>query len=66
MQDLGNGSMRVTVERPSGRTDTWVRDGGFPDGQVRVMFQDGSYNPSKHNAPPGNPLTWHWDNIAVA
>lgn len=55
----------VTIERPNGTTDTYPYAVQFPTGQVRVIFQDASYNPTKHNGSEHH-LTWHWDNITVA
>ena len=54
----------MVIERPDGTTDTMALGASFPTGQVRVIFQDGSYNPTKHNGSEDH-LTWHWDNIVV-
>jgi hypothetical protein len=62
---LDDAANRITVERPDGSTDTYSYDLAFPQGQVRVIFQDASYNPTKHNGFE-NHLTWHWDNITVS
>ena len=37
----------------------------FPTGAVKVIFQDASYNPTKHNGTVDR-LSWHWDNISVS
>ena len=48
MTDLGNGTIRYELERqfPDGSPWPLVRDlpGRFPDGQVRVIFQDVTYD----------------------
>jgi hypothetical protein len=64
--DLEDGTVEIELEREA---DTEIRtlQGGFPDGPVRVIFQDDTYNNPK--SPPtldvADPLTWHWDNIVV-
>jgi hypothetical protein len=64
--DLGNGQVRIELERESS-VETRVMRGSFPTGPVRVIFQDDTYNapkaPPKLNVP--DPFTWHWDNIIV-
>jgi len=64
--DQGDGTVRLELERFGG---TVIRNapGSFPDGPVRVIFQDVTYD-----APKGPPFqtvlqqnTWHWDNIEV-
>jgi hypothetical protein len=62
---LDDAANRITIERPDGSTDTYSYDLAFPQGQVRVIFQDASYNPTKHNGSE-NHLTWHWDNITIS
>jgi len=64
--DQGDGTVRLELERFGG-TVIRTAPGSFPDGPVRVMFQDVTYD-----APKGPPFqtvlqqnTWHWDNIAV-
>jgi hypothetical protein len=63
----------ITIARPDGTTDTFgpaANDAGapfttnFPTGQVKVIFQDASYNPTKHNGSDTS-LTWHWDDIQI-
>ena len=50
-----------------GGTRTWNLPGRFPDGAVRVIFEDDNYDPPK--SPPAaavaNAFTWHWDNITI-
>jgi hypothetical protein len=54
----------MVIERPDGTTDRMAIGTTFPTGEVKVIFQDGSYNPVKHNGSADH-LTWHWDNIAI-
>lgn len=63
VEDVAGPTLRFTVARPTGITQTFDRSGTMPQGQVRVIWQDGSYNPQKH-AGTGH-LTWHWDQITV-
>jgi hypothetical protein len=44
---------------------TFESSGVFPDGPVRVIFQDANYNPTKHGGSAPAHLTWHWDDIVV-
>ena len=46
-------------------TVTRTGAGDIPRGAVRVIFQDGSYNPEKHGSVTGA-ITWHWDNINIS
>jgi hypothetical protein len=62
--DLENGTVRIEMERTSS-TDVRTLRGGFPNGQVRVIFQDDTYNAPKDTPATPNPFTWHWDNILV-
>jgi len=62
---LDDAANQVTIERPDGTTDTYPYTVEFPTGDVRVIFQDASYNPTKHEGSESH-LTWHWDNILVA
>jgi hypothetical protein len=66
VEDLNNGNLRVTVARPTGVTDTYTMRGTIPDGRVKVIFEDDSYNPDKHGGTNGAALTWHWDNITIS
>lgn len=61
---IDDGTNKVVIQRPNGTTDTYDYSVAFPAGQVRVIFQDASYNPTKHNGAD-NHLTWHWDNISI-
>jgi hypothetical protein len=62
---LDSGANRVTIERPIGVTDTYALGTQFPTGAARVIFQDASYNPTKHGGGEQS-LTWHWDNITIS
>ena len=63
--DLKNGTIRYEVyQTAAGSVQTYTQPGSFPTGAVKVIFQDGSYNPTKH-AGTGH-LTWHWDDIAIS
>ena len=55
----------MVINRPDGTTDTRAIGTTFPTGAVKVIFQDASYNPTKHNGNTDR-LSWHWDNIAVS
>ena len=70
LTDLENGDIKVEQERYSGRVETSVMPGAFPNGQVRVVFQDVSYDPQKafeESAPRvTDPYTWHWDNLLIS
>ena len=61
---LDSGANRVTLKRPDGTTDTYPLGASFPTGAVRVIWQDASYNPTKHNGD-AHSLTWHWDNFQI-
>ena len=65
MIDDGNGTVRVTQGRPGGTTRTRTFRGAFPDGQVRVVFEDDMYDPPKRDGYRADTLTWHWDNIQI-
>ena len=54
----------MVINRPDGTTDTRAIGTTFPTGAVKVIFQDASYNPTKHNGYSDR-LSWHWDNISV-
>lgn len=63
-RDLPVDANRDGVMEPGvGETLTQIGSGNLPDGDVRVIFQDGNYNPSKHGG--AGAITWHWDNISV-
>jgi hypothetical protein len=61
---LNSGAGVVTLERPDGSFDTYPLGASFPTGEVRVIWQDASYNPTKHNGAD-TALTWHWDNFQI-
>jgi hypothetical protein len=63
--DLNNGTVRIELERESG-IDVRVLQGSFPDGPVRVIFQDDNYNPPKDERSTDSLTTWHWDNIDIS
>lgn len=62
-RDNGNGTLTFGVEQPDGAFFEYTRPGRFPSGDVRVVFADHNYTPTKDN--PGITFTWHWDNLAV-
>jgi hypothetical protein len=62
---LQNSGRTLVVHRPDGSTDTINTGKTFPTGEVKVIFQDASYNPVKHNGSESH-LTWHWDNFIIA
>jgi len=62
---LQNNGQQLVVHRPDGTTDTLNTGQSFPTGTVKVIMQDASYNPVKHNGMADH-LTWHWDNITIA
>jgi hypothetical protein len=55
----------MVINRPDGTTDTRAIGTTFPSGAVKVIFQDASYSPTKHNGYTDR-LSWHWDNISVS
>lgn len=67
--DRGAGQVEVHQERWSGNTDVTTLPGSFPTGEVRVIFQDVSYDPDKaytESPPLREGYTWHWDNILIS
>jgi hypothetical protein len=62
VEDLGNGTVRATQERPEGGEAVSEWPGDLPDGEVRVLFQDDRYDTEFDDTP----ITWHWDNIHVS
>ena len=64
MTDNGNGTVTLTQARSYG-TVSYTAGGSFPDGPVRVIFQDDNYDTVKHDGRPGF-KTWHWDNISIS
>ena len=65
MVDNGNGTVTLTQQRPSG-TVTHTGPGSFPNGDVRVVWQDDNYDPPKREHYDPNSLTWHLDNFEIA
>jgi hypothetical protein len=64
--DNGNNTVTVSQDRPDGSTAVHRLPGRFPQGEVKVVFQDVSYNPDKAESPPRVAgRTWHWDNIVI-
>jgi hypothetical protein len=67
--DNGNGTISVFADHPPGRRDeTWTVAARFPDGPVRIIFQDLNYDPPKapREIPTGGAgFTWHWDSIII-
>ena len=58
-----NGTVSISQQRATG-TVTYTTPGAFPNGPVRVIFQDDTYDADKHG---GTGLyTWHWDNITIS
>ncbi len=68
LTDLENGTIRVEQERTSGSVERTTLPGSIPNGEVKVVFQDVSYNPEKAETTPlvSDPFTWHWDNLLVS
>ena len=64
VEQTAPGRLTYTRDFPGGKTETQTGSGDLPDGEVRVIFQDGSYNPDKHGGTGG--ITWHWDNLEVS
>lgn len=61
-RDNGNGTVTIEQDR-AGTLYRRTAQGAFPDGEVRVIFQDDTYDADKHG---GTGLyTWHWDNITI-
>jgi hypothetical protein len=70
MVDNNNGTVTLSQARPNGTTATQTVSGNLPDGEVRVVFEDDTYNADKHfddslHAGPNHTYTWHWDNIQI-
>jgi hypothetical protein len=62
IEDLENGNVRFTQERPEGGEIVSEWPGDLPDGEVRVLFQDDRYDTEFDDSP----ITWHWDNIRIS
>jgi hypothetical protein len=66
IEDLENGTLRYSVyQTATASVQTYTSVGALPNGEVKVIWQDASYNPTKHNGS-GTTLTWHWDNLEVS
>jgi hypothetical protein len=66
MIDNGDGTITLTQARPGGVVDTRVQPGAFPNGPVRVVFQDDMYDPPKREGYDPTNMTWHWDNVSIS
>lgn len=65
VEDLENGTLRYSIYQPAeGAVQTYTGPGALPNGEVRVILQDASYNPTKHDGSADR-LTWHWDRIGI-
>jgi hypothetical protein len=67
IKDNGNGTLTVSRERADGKgivSSTFA--GAFPDGQVRVVFEDDQYDGPKDVEYDPSQNTWHWDNLEVS
>jgi hypothetical protein len=70
MVDNNNGTITLTQARPNGKVARQTVSGDLPNGAVRVVFEDDTYNADKHfdeslHAGPNHTYTWHWDNIQI-
>jgi hypothetical protein len=66
VRDNGDNTVTISQGRPDGSTSVNRLPGRFPSGEVKVVFQDVSYDPDKAESPPMvNGKTWHWDNIII-
>jgi hypothetical protein len=66
--DTGS-SVRLELERLNGTEVRTVPGATLPNGPVRVIFQDVTYDSFKGTLPPDEARrtnTWHWDNITVS
>jgi hypothetical protein len=65
------GGVELTIARGTNPAAVRTKAGGdfhFPDGPVRVIFQDVTYDSIKGDLPFGEAQrtnTWHWDNVEV-
>lgn len=70
-RDNLDGTLTFTIRGPRNGgavvTDSFTTAGSFPSGQVKVVFQDHNYTPTKSDNMVGTPIgyTWHWDDIAI-
>jgi hypothetical protein len=63
--------VRITIHWPDGREMADATRTGYhlPDGPVRVIFQDATYDSLKGDMSQAQALqtnTWHWDNISIS
>lgn len=56
--------LRIEQGSPSGGSLTVLSGQELPNGPVRVIFQDDTYDAIKHDGIPAN-KTWHLDNIDI-
>jgi len=70
--DNENGTVTMSMAQQGGNVITRTLTGRIPDGDVRVVFGDDSYDPDKHfdnaHAYETNTIgvyTWHWDNVQI-
>lgn len=68
--DNENGTVLLQVSGPAGNRVVTV-PGFIPNGDIRVSFEDDSYDPDKHfdadGVPPASSglYSWHWDRILI-
>ncbi len=68
--DNGDGTVTHVNQLADGTTRTITLRGSFPDGEVRVIFQDDTYDSFKtdlgdRSGGDDPRATWHWDNISI-
>ncbi len=68
-RDNGDGTLTFGIEREDGTYRELTGQGAFPSGEVRVVFADHNYTPTKavREGQVAGPITftWHWDDITV-
>jgi hypothetical protein len=69
--DNGDGTITHVNQLADGTTRTITLNGEFPDGDVRVIFQDDTYDSFKtdlgdRSGGDDPRATWHWDNISIS
>lgn len=65
VEQTAPGIVTVSIERQDGTVYAETLPGTMPTGEVRVIFSDVSYNPSKRPGYRPDQLTWHWDSISI-
>jgi hypothetical protein len=63
------GSVRLELERENGTEVRNVPGASLPDGPVRVIFQDSTYDSVKGDMSQAEAVrtnTWHWDNVSIS